>query len=134
LNCTSNTNHPNPTAFTCAGRAFAWIGRVLLMLTAILLVTAPLTQYIWTWDHFLRGGQDYESNTLLVLAFLCLVLVLAQHCKQSMDLLVAAWRQCSFLFRAPVVVRVALVGPSSNFYSECEASPGLEKFSLPLQI
>jgi hypothetical protein len=104
------------------------------MLTAILLVTAPLTQHIWTWDHFLHGGQDYELSTLMVLAFLCLVLVLVQRCKQSMDLLFAARRQSSFLSRAPVVAGVALVGPSSTFYSECGASPGFEKFSLPLQI
>jgi len=134
LNRISSTGHPNLTVFTCAGRALAWIGRVLLMLTAILLVTAPLTQYIWTWDHFLRGGQDYELSTLMILAFLCLALVLAQHCKQSVNLLFAARRQCSLLSRAPVAPRVALAGRSSIFYSECGASPGLEKFSLPLQI
>ena len=134
MNCTSNRNHSNPTVFTCAGRAFAWIGRILLMLTAILLVTAPLTQYIWTWDHFLHGGQDYELSTLMVLAFLCLVLVLAQHCKQSMDLLFAARRQSSFLSRASLAATIAPAGPLSTLSSGCGASPGLVEFSLPLQI
>jgi len=134
LNCTSNTNHPNPTVFICAGRALAWIGRVLLMLTAILLVTAPLTQYIWTWDHFLRGGQDYELSTLMILAFLCLVLVLAQHCKQSMDLLFTARGQSSFPSHASLAATIAPTGPFSTFYSEREASPSLKKFSFPLQI
>lgn len=134
MNCTSSANQSNPTLFTCAGRAFPQVGRALLILTAILLVTAPLTQYIWTWDHFLHGGQDYELSTLMVLAFLCLALVLAQHCKQSMDLLFATRRPCSFFFRAPIVAKVALVGVSSIFDSECEASPGLEKLGLPLQI
>ena len=104
------------------------------MLTAILLVTAPLTQYIWAWDHFLRGGQDYELSTLMVLAFLCLALVFAQECKQSVNLLFAARRQRSFLFRAPLVARDAPIGPLSINHSECGASPALEKISLPLQI
>jgi hypothetical protein len=104
------------------------------MLTAILLVTAPLTQYIWTWDHFLHGGQDYELSTLMVLAFLCLVLVLAQHCKQSMELLFAGRRQSSFLSRASLAAPIAPAGPLSTLSSECGASPGLVEFSLPLQI
>lgn len=134
MNCTSHTNHSNLTVFTCAGRVLAWIGRVLLMLTAILLVTTPLTQHIWTWDHFLRGGQDYESSTLLVLAFLCLVLVLAQHCKQSVSLLFAARRPSSFLSRDPLLAGSAFVGAFSISRSERAASPGLEISSLPLQI
>ncbi len=133
LNRTSNTNHSNPNVFTRAARAFAWIGRVLLMLTAILLVTTPLTQYIWTWDHFLHGGQDYELSTLMVLAFLSLVLVLAQHRKQSLDLLFAARRQSSFLSRASLAP-IALAGVLWTLSSECGASPGLEQFGLPLQI
>lgn len=104
------------------------------MLTAILLVTAPLTQYIWTWDHFLHGGQDYESSTLMVLAFLCLVLVLAQHCKQSVTLLFAARRQSPVRSCALLAATIALVGPFSTFSSECGVSSDLEKFSLPLQI
>lgn len=125
---------PNRNLFACAARAFARIGPILLSLTAVLLATAPLTEHIWTWDHFLSGGQDYESSTLLILAFLCLVLVLAHHCKQNVSLLFAARRQSSFLSRDPLLARIALIGPFSISHSECGASPGLEMYGLPLQI
>ena len=104
------------------------------MLTAILLVTAPLTQYIWTWDHFLRGGQDYESSTLMMLAFLCLVLVLARHCKQSVNLLLTTRRKFSFLVLEPLLASASLVGVSSAFWTERVADPVLANLSLPLQI
>lgn len=105
------------------------------MLTAILLVTTPLTQCLWTWDHFLRGGQDYESTMLLVLAFICLALVLAQHCKKYVEaLLLAAWHQSSYLSSHLLLTRIALVGTTSNFLLECGSSPGSEMYGLPLQI
>ncbi len=134
LNCTPNTRHPSRNVFACAARAVAGIGRILLLLIAILLVTTPLTQCLWTWDHFLRGGQDYESSTLMVLAFLCLVLVLARHCQQSVDLLLTARRQFSFLSPDPLLARASFVGVSSAFWTERVAGPDLKNLNLPLQI
>jgi hypothetical protein len=129
-----NANCPNRNLFAFAARAFARIGPILLSLTAILLVTAPLTQHVWTWDHFLSGGQDYESSMLLILAFLCLVLVLAQHCKQNVSLLFAARRQSSFLAREALLAGIALAGLLSIFHSERGGSPSLEMFNPQLQI
>jgi hypothetical protein len=100
----------------------------------VLLVTTPLTQHVWTWDHFLSGGQDYESSMLLILAFLCLVLVLAQHCKQNVSLLFAARRQSSFLSGDTLSASTALVGPLSMFHSERGGSTGLEMSNPQLQI
>ena len=134
LNCAPNSSRPNRNVFTRAARAFAGRGSLLLWLTGILLATTPLTQRVWSWDHFLRGGQDYESSTLLILAFLCLVLVLAQHCRQSLSLLFAARRQSSFLVPDLLPAKIALAGMFSASYMECVASPGLEMYCLPLQI
>jgi hypothetical protein len=134
LNCTSNASNLIRSILACEPKEVAGIGRVLLSLTAILLITTPLTQYIWTWDHFLRGGQDYELSTLIVLAFFCLVPVLAQHCKQSIDLLFAAPGQTSFLSGASLAATIAPPGPFSTLHAESKASPGLEKLSFPLQI
>jgi len=134
LNCTPNASHPRHNVFAFATRVVAGLGRILLTLTAILLITTPLTQRIWTWDHFLRGGQDYESSALLVLAFLCMVLVLAQHFKQAVSLLFAARHYSSFLSRDLLLARMALVGAFSISHSELGTSPGLEMCSLPLQI
>jgi hypothetical protein len=105
-----------------------------LILTTILLVTTPLTQHIWIWDYFLRGGQDYESSTLMILAILCLVLVLAHHRKQNVKLLLATRRLLSFISQDPLPARISLVGAISASYTECLASPGIEMYSLPLQI
>jgi len=49
------------------------------VLVAIELITMPLTQYLWTWDHFLHGGRDFEMNLLMTVTFLCFGLLRAQH-------------------------------------------------------
>jgi hypothetical protein len=134
LNCTANIRYRNRHVFTRAAQAFAGWGSILLWLTAILLATTPLTQRIWSWDHFLRGGQDYESSTLMVLAFLCLMLVLAQQCRQSVCLLFAAGRQSSIPAPDPLLARIALVRILSPSYTERIATPLLEMHSLPLLI
>ena len=132
---TANTRPPNLSVFARAARAFVWIGRVLLVLTAILLLTTPLTQYLWTWDNFPHGGQDYESTMLLVMAFLCLALVLAQHCRKCVeDQFLAPQCQSSSLSPRPLSAGSALAGASSKSHSERGSSPGLEMYSLPLQI
>lgn len=69
-------------------RTPVWIGRALLILSAVTLITMPLTQHLWTWDHFLHGGQDFELTTLMILDVLCLVLVISLRCKRCIELLV----------------------------------------------
>jgi hypothetical protein len=134
LNPTPNTSRLNLNVFACAARLLAGVGRFLLLLTILLLVTTPLTQHIWIWDHFLQGGQDYESSTLVILAFLCLVLVLTQHCKQSVDMLFATRRLFSFIPHDLLLASITPVGVISAMWTERVASPGLEIYSLPLQI
>lgn len=75
-------------AYREANRALVWIGRSLLILSAVSLITMPLTQQLWTWDHFLHGGQDFELTALMILNVLCLVLVISQRCKGCIELLV----------------------------------------------
>ncbi|HTF71063.1 MAG TPA: hypothetical protein VK638_51190, partial [Edaphobacter sp.] len=59
------------------------------MLTTILLAVMPVTEHLWTWDKFLRGGTDFEFGLLGIASILCLVLVLSQHYKQVVQLLLA---------------------------------------------
>ncbi|HEY4009501.1 MAG TPA: hypothetical protein VGM11_05075 [Acidobacteriaceae bacterium] len=58
-----------------------WVraGRLLLIINAIVLVLSSFTEHFWTWDRFLRGGQDFELSVLALIAFFCLILVLADH-------------------------------------------------------
>ncbi len=103
-----NSSKPRLDLNACAARVLAWIGRFLLILTAISLLTMPVTQHLWTWDHFLRGGQDFELSTLFVLSILCLVLVLSEHGKQSVDSLFAIWRIVAFIFNHRRLVRTPM--------------------------
>jgi hypothetical protein len=58
-------------------------GRVLIVLTALLLAVSPWTEYYWDFDNFLHGGQDFEFGLLATITVFCLVLVLLQHSKQG---------------------------------------------------
>ena len=57
-------------------------GRVLILLTALLLAVTPWTEYLWHFDNFLHGGQDMELGLLSLLTIFCLVLVLLQDSKR----------------------------------------------------
>jgi hypothetical protein len=84
-------------------RACTWISVGLLILTAVSLVTSPLTQEVWTWDRFLHGGQDFESGVLLVLVSLCLVLLLPQLIKWAAEVVLAAFSLQARICSQPAV-------------------------------
>lgn len=73
----------------------AWL---LLGLVCICLVSSPVTQHLWAWDGFLRGGQDFETGTLLILISCCLLVVLLQTCKAALKRILAALRGLDLLF------------------------------------
>jgi len=129
-----NANRPDFTAFICRAQVCAGIGRFLLMLIGVSLIVMPLTQHIWTWDRFLHGGQDFEFGVFAILTALCLVLLLAQHCKQSVNLLLGAWHRLSFLFRDRVSIGTMRSETMPALRSERESSPALNIYNLPLQI
>ena len=130
----SSSPQPDLNACACAARVLAWIGRSLLILTTVSLLTMPVTQHIWTWDHFLHGGQDFELNTLFVLSILCLVLVLLKHGKQSIDSLFANWCLLAFIFNHRRLVRTPMRGAFLILLAERVPSPDLAIYNLPLQI
>lgn len=63
--------------------------RLLLLLAAVEVITMPLTQHLWTWDGFLRGGRDFELGLLMIVTFLCFVLLRAQQSRQRLGSLLA---------------------------------------------
>lgn len=69
------------------------VGRLLLLLTTLLLLVMPLTEHVWNGDHFLRGGGDVEFSLLAGLLFAALV-ILAMNRGMSQSLLAASliWR------------------------------------------
>ena len=111
--------------FAQPARLYANMGRLLLLLAALVLITLPVTQQIWTWDRFLHGGHDFETSVLLILITLCLVLVLVRCGNQCVTLLFRslsgfcpppphspALSAPNYPFRA--VCTVGLHGPASN--------------------
>jgi hypothetical protein len=77
--------------------AFSVAGRLLLLLSALLLAATPWTEYFWDFDHFLQGGQDLEFGLLSVLTVLCLVLVVWWHTKQRLGSIVSVLQLASRL-------------------------------------
>ena len=50
-------------------------GRLLVLLTTLLVLVMPVTEHLYSWDHFLRGGQDVEFNLLAALLFAAMVVL-----------------------------------------------------------
>ena len=123
---------PDLNACACTSRVFLWIARALLILTAISLITMPVTQHLWTWDCFLHGGRDFELSTLMILSFLGLVLVLSKNLKQCIDSLLSG--MCTLEFVRHKRVTTLTTGVFSIFRSEYLASSGPGVHSFPLLI
>jgi len=124
----------NLNSCCCTARVFAVIGRALLIFTAISVCTMPVTQHLWTWDHFLHGGRDFELGMLMVLSLLSLVLVLAKSCKQCIQAFLLARHSLASAFRNPASQEKTRLGASSTFpvaLMTCRHS-GLG--NLPLQV
>src|SRR5260370_20383332 len=111
---------------TCIGFAypvplFAGVGRLLLLMASIVSIAIPFTQLAWTWDRFLHGGHDFETDVLLILTTLCLVLVLVHSCKQGLHLLISS--QGRFLLRLPELAIARLAGVSVFCAVRCLPPP-----------
>ena len=66
------------------------------MLTALLVLVMPLTEYLWHFDNFLRGGQDLELGLFSVAMVVCLILVLLQHGRRGFSWILALRQQIPF--------------------------------------
>jgi hypothetical protein len=110
-------------------------GRVLIVLTAILLLVMPWTEYFCQLDRFLRGGQDCELGLLALLTIFSLVLVLLQQRRQNLALLltVRRWLSCVFEDEDPRAVANAC-----SLIAHSDATPlstrALCRYNLPIQV
>jgi hypothetical protein len=59
----------------------------------------PITEYLWTFDKFLRGGQDCEFGLLALVAIFCLILLLSHQRREVLSLLLSLQRIVSSLFK-----------------------------------
>ena len=110
------------------------IGRLLVGLTTLLLAVMPLTEHLWTWDKFLRGGPDFEFGLLAIVSILCLVLVLSQHYKQVINLLLTLRRLIGFALYLDDGSICATPEITLSFLQGRTEAPALGTYNLPLQI
>jgi hypothetical protein len=114
-------------------RACATWGRVVLLFTALLLVVMPLTEYLYHFDKFLRGGEDVEFGLLSLATICALALVLSQCIKQRVVIILAVRRWLSFHIQEGGQTAFAdtLVTDLRAMFVSC---PLLSLYNLPIQV
>ena len=127
-----NARRTDVVAFALVLEEPVVIGRFLVLLAAISMLTMPLTQDIWTWDRFLRGGQDFEAWTLTIVIILCLAVLLSQLCKRRLDLLFAVLRKLAFTFDHDELQGRSAVGNFGIF--RLERVNDIDRFGFPMKI
>lgn len=116
-------------------QARALVGRVLIVLTALLIAVSPWTEYYWDFDNFLHGGQDFELGLLATITVFCLVLVLLQHSKQGLAFWFALRRWLSVSLTHPGLASSSLsFGSVMASYAVPLPDPKSGLCDLPLRI
>lgn len=130
----SKTSRFDLNTCACTARVLVCMGRYLLILSALSLLTMPMTERYWTWDHYFQTGRDFELGTLTVLMLLCLVLVLSRQRKQSVDSLLSLWRILAFRFTDGAAPVICILHEPSVPALEPIPDPGIGMCGFPLQI
>lgn len=115
-------------------RLCAHASRLLILLSALLVVAMPFTEHFATFDHFLRGGPDLELGLLAFFASLSLVLLLAQYARIALSRVMALRHR---LWSVRKVVQGAPSVDSSRFIQAIFAPPPISpllRTDLPLLI
>jgi hypothetical protein len=126
-------NRPSRAATSLLAHATKETGRFLLVLAAVELLSMPLTQYAWNWDHFLQGGTDFESSLLFLVICLGLLLVLGDHRRNDEDLRLPWWRLSLPNFDPDKSIAQFGIGIPLSFHRE-PAGLNLMTYNAPLQI
>ena len=104
-------------------------------MTLLVIALMPLTEYLWHFDRFLRGGQDFEFSLLAILTVLCLVLVLFQHGKKDLELLICIRRWLALVFcQAEPAIPGEFKGLIASAHAEPVPNAALGIYTLPLQV
>jgi hypothetical protein len=123
---------------TCLGtyrdEACAWLSRLLLLLVGVELITMPLTQQLWNWDGFVRGGQDFELGLFMIVMCVCLGLLRAQDGRQRVGRLLAVRER----MRERIRIRLRLWLGAARGFAAAAVDPTLPplhgNLAIPLLI
>lgn len=110
------------------------VGRILLWITALLVVVMPFTEYFCSFDRFLRGGDDAEFTLLAMLACFCLILAFFQQCTQGLNLILALRQWVVDVARHVVLAERQSSSCSAWLQNDPVPSPALGLFCLPIQV
>ena len=121
-------------ACACTARFFARMSQYLLALITLSLLTMPITEHLWTWDHFFQTGRDFELGTIAVLSILLLVLVISKSNKQRVAVLLSARRFLVRKFDDFVGSAFSLTGGFWTLHGVPPPDAGTCTSSLPLKI
>ncbi len=95
----------------------------------------PWTEYFWSFDKFLRGGQDFELGLLSIATIFCLVMIMLQHGKCSVDQSFSLRKWLSIVFRRDdPIVPGSFMGLIAALHVIAVPSPSLRQYTLPLQV
>ncbi|RXH54637.1 hypothetical protein [Granulicella sibirica] len=109
--------------------------RVILMLTAVLVVLTPWSEAFCHFDRFLYGGQDVELGLVALATFLCLVLLLARHGNSVVALSLKVLRSLAFVLRpAGPSTPGSFSGLIAAVHASPLPSPALGMYTLPIQV
>ena len=102
--------------------------RAVLILTEVLLLLMPLSEYFFQWDRFLRGGPDVEFGILSLLLFAGLVLLTAYREVTSPFLVLLAHRLIALPLRRLSISRHL---PLTLSWFRAVYGPGTPPLALP---
>jgi len=121
-------------ACACTARLSTWAGRYLLIMSALSILTMPITEHFWTWDRFLQTGRDFELGTLLVLMLLCLVLVLSKQRMKCVESFLSLCEILALQFAKSIAPLICLSVTASIYDSQPVTGTGTALCGFPLQI
>jgi hypothetical protein len=128
------TSRPPEEKYSHASQACVLMGQILIFLTALLVAVMPVTEYLWTFDKFLRGGQDCEFGLLALAAIFCLVLVLSHQQKEILAFFLSLQSVLSSLFRTADLYDSSASFLITPIQHHLRRSTSLLSINLPLQI
>jgi hypothetical protein len=111
--------------------------RAVLILTEVLILLMPLTEHLFRWDKFLRGGPDVEFGMLSLLLFAGLVLLTSYRAVTAPFLVLLAYRLIALPLRC-LSISGHLSLASSFFHARVRQGTPPAAFSplagIPLRI
>jgi hypothetical protein len=129
------TSIPRKTRTAEMPQTWVVLSRVLVLLTVLLILAMPWTEYFWHFDQFRRGGEDCELSLLAVATIFCLVVILLQHGKKSVAFILALRRRLSFVFQHDdPAAPGSFCGLIAASHVAPRPSPALGMYNLPIQI